>query len=758
MRLLRIFGFLPWFMAPIPAVAADHFPVAANSVTLIVKDGKVYASGDARPNRGDNSEVVRNYFQPIAGLKDIVSVDVDCEASDGAVALDKNGDVWMWGRSWCDVVRGKETTDRHIPFKHPSLSGIRSVDLGERHLVALNSDGRVLTIASTYDANELGALGNGNLEAPKPVAPNFGVVEVAGISDAVAIAAGSNASFIVRNDGTVWAMGSRTMLGEPMLALAMYSDPNFEDKLPVPVPQRIKGLKNITAISAGLRFAIALDRKGQVWGWGSNDDGQLGTKITDGDLIAPKKLSGLKDIVSISAGSDFILAADSSGNVFACGGNTYGVLGKDGEGDDGKIQRVPSVAGAKQVVAGYYNAFAVLADGSVMGWGCNDPAVGGFLASSLPTNIPPAVVDVNAKPAPPSKTILAGGVKLNLYFDLSYFRSESVRVEIDGKEVASFTVDADSDRQEAFVEIPAGSHEYQIKGQAITEDGQQHEIVGSGVFLVSQQTMEEKFDSLVAERGVLEGAKQFIKDMDALSDHVSLKPLAFTESKPWSDGQLDAAEKKLGLKLPRGYRKLMKTIGPYQLGHPDSPHPSVSLRPVDAERNLESFVQQILQADPESLPRGPYKEIVELVAYTRGELTSKSILEARKTWDKNLIVGSAGEEMYLLVGENPDGKRETYSVFWTALWGEMETEYGEHVPLDYQWTKYCGDEDEDEAVSGWGGSIYSVLQDHYFSQGVAPLVPDASGQNLYARIQTIDDDNEPKANEKLIYSISSDGW
>ena len=54
MKLFRIFGFLPWFIAPVPVMAADHFPVAANSVTLIVgKDGQVYASGDALPNRGE---------------------------------------------------------------------------------------------------------------------------------------------------------------------------------------------------------------------------------------------------------------------------------------------------------------------------------------------------------------------------------------------------------------------------------------------------------------------------------------------------------------------------------------------------------------------------------------------------------------------------------------------------------------------------------------------------------------------------------
>ena len=383
MKLLRIFGFLPWFVAPVPVIAADHFPVAANSVTLIVKDGYVYASGDALPSRGDNSEVVRKHFEPIAGLKDIVSVDVDCDGRDGAVALDKNGEVWMWGDDWCDVARGKKTADRHVPFKHPSLSGIRSVDLGATHLVMLHKDGRVLTIGCDDTSNEYGELGNGTLETPEAIAPDFGVVEVAGISDAVSIAAGGNASFILKIDGTVWAMGSRTMLGESLSALEMFSDKSFKDTLPVPVPRRIEGLRNILAISASRRFAIALDRKGHVWGWGANDDGEFDEEITNCNLLAPRKLGGLKNIISISAGDSGFLAVDSSGNVFACGGNSNGLLGKDGEGSEGKIQRVPNVTGAKQVVVGDYNAFAVLEDDSIKGWGSNDPTVGGFVASSL---------------------------------------------------------------------------------------------------------------------------------------------------------------------------------------------------------------------------------------------------------------------------------------------------------------------------------------------------------------------------------------
>ena len=763
MRILRIFGFVPWFMAAVPSMAADHFPVAAKSVTLIVgKDGQVYASGDVRPNRGDTSEVLRKHFEPIAGLKDIVSVDVG--GNDGAVALDKDGEVWLWGRYWCDVVRGKEldeTDDCHVPCKHPGLCGIRSVDLGNEQLIALHKDGRVLTIGSSPTANAHGALGNGTLRTPESTAPNFGVIEVAGITDAVAIAAGGDASFILRSDGTVWGMGSRLMLGESLSTITMLTDPDFQDRIPVSTPQRIEGLQSIKAISAGRDYAIALDGKGNVWGWGTNDSGQIGKVISDTNAIAPRKLSGLNNIVSISAGSDFLLAADSSGRVFARGGNSYGTLGSGDFEDEGKLKRVPNVDNAKLVVAGKYSAFAVLADNSIMGWGCNDPSVGGFHVDSQPENIAPVKLDVNSKPAPPSETLRAGGakLKLTLRLDEHYFESESVGLKIDGNEVAQLNVDTGSNEQESFIEVPAGIHTYELKGQASYEDGEQEVIAGSGVILVSNQTMREKFDALVAEHGLALGTERFIKNIDDLSDRLSLSPLVFTKSAPWNDQQLDEAEKKLGLRLPESYRSLMKTIGPFQIKHPDVPHPVVSLLSVDAERNLESFVQQVLKDDVDELPTSAYSEIVEEASFMKAQLENEKVLKVREMWRKNLLVGSAEEHLYLLVGESYQGKLEEYSILWTPLFDLHEDDDGEQLPY-FQWAEYCGG--EDKAADLLADAIFSTLSKHYDLQGVAPLVPDESGQVTMALISTLDteDDTDGNAeeNEKLIYGISTDYW
>ena len=63
------------------------------------------------------------------------------------------------------------------------------------------------------------------------------------------------------------------------------------------------GDANIWDIQVGAEFIIALDSKGDVWGWGSNSEGQLGLGHTDPQPV-PIRLPQLvgKGIAQISAG------------------------------------------------------------------------------------------------------------------------------------------------------------------------------------------------------------------------------------------------------------------------------------------------------------------------------------------------------------------------------------------------------------------------------------------------------------------------
>jgi hypothetical protein len=75
-------------------------------------------------------------------------------------------------------------------------------------------------------------------------------------------------------------------------------------------------------------FFLALTSDGTVYGWGSNDCGQLGGQPAD-RVVAPVAVAGLPpDVVAVDAGEEFGLAATASGQVWAWGRNDLGQLGE----------------------------------------------------------------------------------------------------------------------------------------------------------------------------------------------------------------------------------------------------------------------------------------------------------------------------------------------------------------------------------------------------------------------------------------------
>src|SRR5687768_1510270 len=68
----------------------------------------------------------------------------------------------------------------------------------------------------------------------------------------------------------------------------------------------VVGLTNITAISAGSDFSLAISN-GYVYAWGRGSNGRLGTGGTSSQYT-PVRLNSISNIVSISAGTAFALA------------------------------------------------------------------------------------------------------------------------------------------------------------------------------------------------------------------------------------------------------------------------------------------------------------------------------------------------------------------------------------------------------------------------------------------------------------------
>ncbi len=178
------------------------------------------------------------------------------------------------------------------------------------------------------------------------------------MGQAVAIAAGGAHSMALRRDGTVFAWGANSyhQLGRP-------NSEAWNSKLPLQVP----GLTNIVAVAAGGTHSLALDRRGRVWSWGGNSYGQLGDG-TNTHRSSPFAV-GLDRVVAIAAGEYHSLALTADGRVWGWGFNFNGQLGDGTNVDRWVPTPVVGLNNAVGISAMAGTSMALLTDRTVAGWG-----------------------------------------------------------------------------------------------------------------------------------------------------------------------------------------------------------------------------------------------------------------------------------------------------------------------------------------------------------------------------------------------------
>lgn len=196
----------------------------------------------------------------------------------------------------------------------PGLSDIVALAAGTDHTVALKAGGTVVS----WGLNDRGRTN---------VPPGLGQI--------VAVAAGGVHSLALRCDGAVIAWGGG----------ATYTGnwPEFGQAI---VPAY---LESVVAIAAGSVHSVALKVDGTVSAWGYIDDGR--SRVPD----------GLTGVVAIAAGGGHTVALKQDGTVVAWGDGQYG-----------QATVPPGLAGVVAVAAGGAHTMALKQDGTVVAWGWNE--------------------------------------------------------------------------------------------------------------------------------------------------------------------------------------------------------------------------------------------------------------------------------------------------------------------------------------------------------------------------------------------------
>jgi alpha-tubulin suppressor-like RCC1 family protein len=184
-----------------------------------------------------------------------------------------------------------------------------------------------------------------------------------------AVSAGGTFTLALEADGDVWAWG-RNDTGQ-------LGNGTIEPRVPTPVLVALP--TPVVAVSAGGGHALAIDREGAVWAWGSNSNGQLG----DGTTVSnptPVKVVGPTGIVAVAAGGAHSLALAVDGKLWAWGANSRGRLGDGTTVDRHLPVRINGVDsfGITAVAAGNAHSLALGRGGAVYAWGVNFDGQLGF--------------------------------------------------------------------------------------------------------------------------------------------------------------------------------------------------------------------------------------------------------------------------------------------------------------------------------------------------------------------------------------------
>lgn len=226
-------------------------------------------------------------------------------------ALDSAGKVYTWGFSTDGALGRPSTQTNALPEVIASLPEIQDVAIGDNFMIALTKDQRVYG----WGSNSAGQLGLGHLKtltSPEPIALN---------SKINIIAAGSTHVLALTTDGNVFCWGSNHF-GQVGLSQAdqQHSQGFSTEPKPIVFPEKI------ISIAAGMHYSLALTASGKVYAWGWNGFGQLGL----GDLKSrntPTLIPNLSGVRAIAAGEGHALALGKN-QLFGWGSNESGQLGK----------------------------------------------------------------------------------------------------------------------------------------------------------------------------------------------------------------------------------------------------------------------------------------------------------------------------------------------------------------------------------------------------------------------------------------------
>jgi alpha-tubulin suppressor-like RCC1 family protein len=295
----------------------------ANSTLAIRNDSKLFVWGlNTGGELGLNDQVPRS--SPVQlGSSNWNKIAIQASAATIGIASDNTLYTWgnpSGGQLGDTTLNFRSSPVQIVSFNTPALQQSYLTKTGKTGFswtMAVNTNNTMYAIRNdgllfSWGDNTNGALGLGDiLSRSSPVQ--------VGTSSWTTIAAGSSFAIAIRSDNTLWTWGVNT-------AGTIGDGTQVHRSSPVQI-----GSSTWSAVAAGPfittgNTALAIRSDGTLWGWGANDNGQLGLS-TVVSRSSPVQIGSETTWSKVFSGSNTSAAIRTTGALYAWGLNTFGQVG-----------------------------------------------------------------------------------------------------------------------------------------------------------------------------------------------------------------------------------------------------------------------------------------------------------------------------------------------------------------------------------------------------------------------------------------------
>jgi alpha-tubulin suppressor-like RCC1 family protein len=243
-----------------------------------------------------------------------------------ACALTEAATVFCWGDNRAKQL-GKSAPDRVLsPRLMRGLGAVEQIALGNRSSCFRRNNRTVVCMGS----NHLGELGRGI--SSKDLQTSGSPELVQGIPPVRELEGYADHYCVLTVGDDVYCWGGEELLSEREEARRQRRvDADLPvDPRPTPhIANKMDGLANAQQVAIGLGFSCVLKRNGQVYCWGENSYGQLGSG-SQSDRDDPSPVAGVHDATDVWVGSRNACVRDPGGRMLCWGDNRGGQLGNGG--------------------------------------------------------------------------------------------------------------------------------------------------------------------------------------------------------------------------------------------------------------------------------------------------------------------------------------------------------------------------------------------------------------------------------------------